>query len=77
MASFPFFVSSPASPPSPFWAAASPGRSPARSSSWTTRAIPIAVRIPATRVVSLIPASTELLFAIGAGAGRGGAHRVV
>jgi ABC-type Fe3+-hydroxamate transport system substrate-binding protein len=28
----------------------------------------VAVRIPATRVVSLIPASTELLFAIGAGA---------
>jgi iron complex transport system substrate-binding protein len=27
----------------------------------------VAVRIPATRVVSLIPASTELLFAIGAG----------
>jgi ABC-type Fe3+-hydroxamate transport system substrate-binding protein len=28
----------------------------------------VAVRVPATRVVSLIPASTELLFAIGAGA---------
>ncbi len=27
----------------------------------------VAVRVPATRVVSLIPASTELLFAIGAG----------
>ena len=28
---------------------------------------PVPVRVPATRVVSLIPASTELLFAIGAG----------
>ena len=54
--------------------AASAGRQPR---SWTTRATRSRSRRPPRRVVSLIPATTELLFAIGAGSRRRRPHRLV